>query len=70
MEGKDNLGFDLEKGQGGGTGGGSFLEVDIQDANMHTYVYEPNKSLTKMTIEALPSEENYKQNIMDMQDHR
>ena len=67
MEGKENLGFDLEKGQGGG---GGFLEVEAMDANMHTYVYEPNKSLTKMTIEALPSEENYKQNIMDMQDHR
>ena len=64
-KGSDNLGFD--QGQNSG-GGGGFLDVEIMDANTHTYVYEPNKSLTKMTIEALPSEENYKQNIMDMQD--
>ena len=66
-KGSDNLGFD--QGQNSG-GGGGFLDVEIMDANTHTYVYEPNKSLTKMTIEALPSEENYKQNIMDMQDYR
>ena len=66
--GSDNLGFD--QGAGNSGGGGGFLDVEIMDANTHTYVYEPNKSLTKMTIEALPSEESNKQNIMDVQDHR
>ena len=53
MEGKANLGFDTNEK----VRRTSFLEVDASDANAHTYVYNPNMSFTRMTIEALPSEE-------------
>ncbi len=37
-----------------------YLSVDnAAEANSHTYVYEPNKSLHQMTIEAFPSHDNY-----------
>lgn len=75
MEGKANLGFEsdgIRKASTASASGqdGGFLDVDMSDVNAHTYVYQPNLSLRRMTIEALPSEENYKQNIMDMQDQR
>ena len=47
------------------------LEIATNDVNSHTYVYEPNLSLRRMTIEAFPSEENYaQQDIKNLQDHR
>ena len=55
MEGKTNLGFDTNEKMRRT----SFLEVDASDANAHTYVYNPNMSFTRMTMEALPSEEGY-----------
>ena len=58
MSGKANAGFEDDKAGGGG-GSGGLLAVDNSDVNSHTYVYEPDKSLRKMTIEALPSPENY-----------
>ena len=74
MEGQSNLGFDTGQDGSTSTAGpprkGSFLEIDTNDINSHTYVYEPNLSLRRMTIEALPSEEGYRQNIMDLQDYR
>ena len=54
MAGKTNSGFEDEKG-----GGGGLLGVDNSALNSHTYVYDADKSLRKMTIEALPSPENY-----------
>ena len=69
----DNLGFksDSRKESLALPGHSTFLDVDTNDLNAHTYVYEPNMSLRRMTIEALPSEENYRQNIKDLQDlHR
>ena len=53
MEGRANTGFEDEKS------GGGLLGVDNSALNSHTYVYEPDKSLRKMTIEALPTAENY-----------
>ena len=40
-------------------GGGGLLAPDNSALNSHTYVYEPDKSLRKMTIEALPTADNY-----------
>ena len=48
----------------------SFLDVDTNDVNAHTYVYEPNLSLRRMTIEALPAEGNYQQDIKNMHECR
>ena len=56
MAGKTNSGFEDEKG---GAQGGGLLGVDNSALNSHTYVYDADKSLRKMTIEALPSPENY-----------
>lgn len=57
MEGKPNPGFDSEEGKGGG----NFLSVggDHSEVNSHTYVYDANKSLRKMTMEVLPREDLY-----------
>jgi len=41
-------------------GGGGFLDVGIPANNGHTYVYEPDKSLNKMTVQNIPSEDNYR----------
>merc|ERR1739842_80323 len=68
MEGKANLGFDSTERRPSQPGG--FLEVDTSDVNAHTYVYQPELSLRRMTIEALPSEEGYLQNIKDMHEYR
>lgn len=57
MEGRVNTGFEDEKSGGGG--GGGLLAPDNSALNSHTYVYEPDKSLRKMTIEALPTADNY-----------
>ena len=54
MEGRVNTGFEDEK-----SGGGGLLAPDNSALNSHTYVYEPDKSLRKMTIEALPTADNY-----------
>ena len=40
-------------------GGMGFLTVDNSEANSHTYVYEPDKDLHQMTLEAFPSEKNF-----------
>jgi solute carrier family 12 sodium/potassium/chloride transporter 2 len=37
-----------------------FLSVSNPDANSHTYMYEPDKGLHQMTLEAFPSEDNYR----------
>ena len=55
MEGRVNTGFEDEKSGGGG----GLLAPDNSAINSHTYVYEPDKSLRKMTIEALPTADNY-----------
>jgi len=67
MEANVNAGFENEKSGGGG--GGGFLSVDNSEVNSHTYVYEPNKSLRKMTIEALPTAENY-QDLKNINEYR
>ena len=46
------------------------FEFYSSDVNAHTYVYQPELSLRRMTIEALPSEEGYLQNIKDMHEYR
>eukprot|EP00094_Tigriopus_californicus_P004519 TCALIF_04354-PA protein Name:"Protein of unknown function" AED:0.06 eAED:0.06 QI:92/1/0.5/1/1/1/2/0/94 len=48
---------------------GGFLAVDNSELNAHTYVYDANKELKNMTVEALPDEGNYR-DIMSMGDHR
>ena len=53
MEGRVNTGFEDEKS------GGGLRAPDNSTLNSHTYVYEPDKSLRKMTIEALPTADNY-----------
>ena len=55
MEGRVNTGFEDEKSGGGG----GLMAPDHSAINSHTYVYEPDKSLRKMTIEALPTADNY-----------
>lgn len=40
-----------------------FLAVSNEDANTHTYVYEPERGLHQMTLEAFPSEDNYKPSL-------
>ena len=69
MEGKANLGYEPGPERKASKG---FLDVDCTDANSHTYVYNPQLSLRRMTIEALPSEEAYeqKQDIRDIHDYR
>jgi len=37
-----------------------FLSVEQPGAQGHTYVYEPDKSLSGLTVDALPAEENYR----------
>jgi len=59
MEGNTNPGFVSDQRKVS-----ALLDVETNDVNAHTYVYEPNLSLRRMTIEALPTEENY-QNIKD-----
>eukprot|EP00092_Neocalanus_flemingeri_P010472 GFUD01011283.1.p1 GENE.GFUD01011283.1~~GFUD01011283.1.p1 ORF type:complete len:1082 (+),score=181.23 GFUD01011283.1:264-3509(+) len=66
MEANVNAGFENEKTGGGG---GGFLSVDNSEVNSHTYVYEPDKSLRKMTIEALPTAENY-QDLKNIAEYR
>ena len=66
MSGKANAAFEDEKSGGGG---GGFLGVDNSEINSHTYVYNPDKSLRKMTIEALPSAENY-QDLNNVAEYR
>ena len=56
MTTKENEAFE---GEGGG-GGGGFLAVDQPAAGGHTYVYDSNMSLRRLTIDALPAEENYR----------
>lgn len=68
LGGGDNKGFQMDEIHERKTSG--FLEVDTHDLNSHTYVYEPNLSLRRMTIEALPSEEGYRQNIKDIYEYR
>jgi len=66
MEGSTNPGFVSDQRKPSG-----LLEIATNDVNSHTYVYEPNLSLRRMTIEAFPSEENYaQQDIKNLQDHR
>lgn len=65
MSGKANAAFEDEKSGGGG----GFLGVDNSEINSHTYVYNPDKSLRKMTIEALPSAENY-QDLNNVAEYR
>jgi len=60
-----NAGFEDEKTGGGG----GLLSVDNSEVNSHTYVYEPDKSLRKMTIEALPTSENY-QDLKNIAEYR
>ena len=60
-----NAGFENEKPGGGG----GLLSVDNSEINSHTYVYEPNKSLRKMTIEALPTADNY-QDLKNIAEYR
>ena len=67
MAGKVNTGFEDERSKSGG--GGGLLAVDNSEVNSHTYVYEPDKSLRKMTIEALPSPENY-QDLNNIAEYR
>ena len=55
MSGKANGAFEDDKA---GSSGG-FLGVDNSEINSHTYVYDAQKSFTKMTIEALPNPDNY-----------
>jgi len=55
--GKENIGFVGDNIQ---QPPGAFLAVGQQASGGHTYVYEPNKSLRRLTMEALPSEENYR----------
>jgi len=61
MEGTSNPGFkpDEEKGA---VGGSNFLSVggDNSEMNAHTYVYDANKSLRKLTMEVLPNKDLYK----------
>jgi len=72
MEGQSNLGFEngeQRKTSQTSVGGGGFLSVEGSDINSHTYVYEADKSLRRMTVEALPSEDNYK-NLADIGEYR
>ena len=62
-EGKLNQGFDAEK-DGDDEADGELEKFHYQtvhsvDINTTTYVYEPDKSLRRMTVEALPNEKNY-----------
>ena len=57
--GQSNLGFESVPERRLSTGTGGFLTVDIMDANSHTYVYDKNKELQQMTVEALPIEANF-----------
>ena len=66
MSGQGNAGFEGDKPSGAG---GGLLAVDNSEVNSHTYVYEPDKSLRKMTIEALPSAENY-QDLNNIAEYR
>lgn len=61
-----NAGFENEKTGGGG---GFLSPGDNSEVNSHTYVYEPDKSLRKMTIEALPTAENY-QDLKNIAEYR
>jgi len=54
MTTKENGGFE-------GEGGGGFLSVEAPSAaGGHTYVYDSNMSLRRLTLDALPAEENYR----------
>ena len=55
--GKENIGFVGDNIQ---QPPGAFLAVGQQASGGHNYVYEPNKGLRRLTMEALPSEENYR----------
>lgn len=35
------------------------LAVEAVDGHQHTYIYEPGREFHQMTLEALPTEENY-----------
>ena len=61
MSGKANGAFEDDKA---GSSGG-FLGVDNSEINSHTYVYDAQKSFTKMTIEALPNPDNYEDQSND-----
>ena len=38
----------------------NFLSVQQHQQNAHTYIYEPDTSLSKLTLQILPTEDNYK----------
>ncbi|CAB4068339.1 unnamed protein product [Lepeophtheirus salmonis] len=61
-----------EKESGSNTGLGGvdnpgFLSVDNADFNSHTYVYDTRRSLSGMTVDALPKESFY-QDIKNLHD--
>jgi len=61
MEGTSNPGFIGEE-EKGGSGAPNLLSVGAANSEMnaHTYVYDANKSLRKMTMEVLPNQDLYK----------
>merc|ERR1712168_200867 len=57
--GETNAGF-VKDEQSGSKLGNSLAVNNFANQNMHTYIHEPNQSLSKYTIEALPTAENYR----------